>query len=288
MGLSVFPAPGGGVTQKVDVFTSTGTWTAPSNCSSVEVFLVGGGGGGGGVTSANDWVSGGGGGGGGGVVRRTIAVTPGTSYTITIGGGGAGGTNGATAGAVGGDTTFGSLVTAFGGGGACSFTDSTNTMVLGTARATSGSLSWGQQSFGATSFAGAAGGAGGHGTLSWYNSSWNVGRAIINVQTSALQGGIASPIAQDAVAQGGLGIDGYGGGGVTGTRSLTYGAATVGSTSGGGANVNNNSNPVNTNGNAGTANTGGGGSGCSRFTNPGGAASGGNGGSGFARITYWS
>ena len=34
--------------QKVETFTSTGTFTAPSNVSAVEIFLVAGGGGGGG------------------------------------------------------------------------------------------------------------------------------------------------------------------------------------------------------------------------------------------------
>ena len=51
MGSTVFPAAGGGVTQKVQEFTSTGTFTVPSNCTAVEVFLVGGGGGGGGCTN---------------------------------------------------------------------------------------------------------------------------------------------------------------------------------------------------------------------------------------------
>jgi hypothetical protein len=45
MGISVFPAAGGGVTQKVQRFTSTGSWTAPSNVTTVECLLVAGGGG---------------------------------------------------------------------------------------------------------------------------------------------------------------------------------------------------------------------------------------------------
>ena len=49
MGIQVFPAASGGVTPKVSTFTSTGTFTAPSNCSTVEVFLVAGGGAGGGA-----------------------------------------------------------------------------------------------------------------------------------------------------------------------------------------------------------------------------------------------
>ena len=48
MGIAVIPAPGGGVTEKTQTFTSTGNFTTPSNVSTVEVFLVAGGGGGGG------------------------------------------------------------------------------------------------------------------------------------------------------------------------------------------------------------------------------------------------
>lgn len=77
MAYSVFPAPSAGVTQKVSEFTSTGTFTAPSNCSAVEIFLVGGGGGGGGVRSdlGNPNVPAGGGGGGGFVIKRTKGIT---------------------------------------------------------------------------------------------------------------------------------------------------------------------------------------------------------------------
>ena len=49
MGQTVFPAASGGVTQQVQTFTATGTFTTPSNVTTVEVFLVGGGGGGGGA-----------------------------------------------------------------------------------------------------------------------------------------------------------------------------------------------------------------------------------------------
>ena len=116
MGTSTIPAAGGGVTQKVQEFLSTGTFTTPSNCTTVELFMVAGGGGSGGTTTA---VSASGGGGGGGVVYKTITVVPGTAYTVTIGGGGAAGTGAATptSGSNGGDTTFGALATAKGGGG---------------------------------------------------------------------------------------------------------------------------------------------------------------------------
>ena len=65
------------LTQKVQTFTSTGTFTVPANCTTVEVFLVGGGGGGGACSNAVN-NSNGGGGGGGGVVRKAITVTPST------------------------------------------------------------------------------------------------------------------------------------------------------------------------------------------------------------------
>jgi hypothetical protein len=43
MAIQTIPAAGGGVTQKVTEFTSTGSFVTPSNCSSVQVFLVGAG-----------------------------------------------------------------------------------------------------------------------------------------------------------------------------------------------------------------------------------------------------
>ena len=73
MGQSVFPAAGGGLTQKVQEFFSTGTFTAPSTCIAVDLFLVAGGGGAGGNLNgiANGSAGGGGGGGGSGYCRVT-------------------------------------------------------------------------------------------------------------------------------------------------------------------------------------------------------------------------
>ena len=102
------------------VFTSSGSWTAPSNVSKVIVEGFGGGGGGGGGSSpsvafGNTIGMGGGGGGGSLYHSKTITVVPGTTYTITVGAGGTGGAGGAsptTPGAVGSngdDSSFGSL-----------------------------------------------------------------------------------------------------------------------------------------------------------------------------------
>ena len=99
----------------VQTFTEYGTtaWTAPTGVTKVEVLAVGGGGGGG------AWV-GGGGGGGGYLYRASWPVTPGTSYTVTVGAGGnrevnPGSYTGMPAASNGGNSVFDTL-TAVGGG----------------------------------------------------------------------------------------------------------------------------------------------------------------------------
>ena len=89
-----------GYDHKVEITTSQ-TWTVPTGVTEIAVRLFGGGGGG---------YSSGGGGGGGHMAYKVFTVTPGTSYTITIGSGGA-------ASGDGGSTIFGSLLTARGGDG---------------------------------------------------------------------------------------------------------------------------------------------------------------------------
>lgn len=296
MGLSVFPAPSAGVTQKVDVFTSTGTWTAPSNCSAVQIFMVGGGGGGGAIRS-NGSTSNmhGGGGGGGQVIQRTLAVTPGSSYTITIGAGGAGGN--LAAGAVGGDTTFGSLATAYGGGGG-GYWDGYNTMYYApSVRGTSG----GSYVTGSTSqlWAGRAGdGAGGLAQASqWNYASESFGGTPFTSATMFGSFVTATETPNNSAGFGitaaGVAVDGYGGGGAGGS-SYDSGAgqnyanlfASAGYTAGGRINIQGFSG---SNGSAATANTGhGGGGGAIRTNATDGNALGGNGGSGYCRITYWS
>jgi len=121
------------------VFQSSGSWTAPGGVTSVTAYGrpgagggAGGSGGGGGAagTSAGAGAGGGGGAPGGAawLVDYGAVVTPGTTYTITIGAGGSGGAGGAggagsagasngtngTAGSPGtngGSTSFGSIIT---------------------------------------------------------------------------------------------------------------------------------------------------------------------------------
>jgi hypothetical protein len=96
------------------LFTSSGTWTAPAGVTHAQIVVVGGGGGGGGATttgSGND----GGNGGAGGVAVGNVTVVAGTAYTVTVGTGGAGGAVN-TNGTAGGSSSFGALMSATGGG----------------------------------------------------------------------------------------------------------------------------------------------------------------------------
>jgi hypothetical protein len=97
------------------LFTSVGTtsWTAPVGVTEVEYLVVAGAGGGG-----NGYDNAGGAGGGAGMVLTgSLSVTPGESYTVTVGDGGNGGADTRTnnAGSSGENSVF-ATITALGGG----------------------------------------------------------------------------------------------------------------------------------------------------------------------------
>jgi hypothetical protein len=84
-------------------FNSSGTFIVPPGVTSITVQAWGAGGG-----SAGGGIGGRAGGGGGAFATKIIAVTPGTSYTVTVGSGGAPGSTG-------GNSSFGVEVIAVGG-----------------------------------------------------------------------------------------------------------------------------------------------------------------------------
>lgn len=98
------------------VFDKNGTFVVPSGVTQITVQAWGGGGGGGGRGTTSN--GGAGGGGGGAYARVTLSVTPGQSFTVTVGARGAGGAAGDNNGTAGGDTWFGSTATLLARGGA--------------------------------------------------------------------------------------------------------------------------------------------------------------------------
>ena len=115
---------GGGVTVNTYSTPGTHTWTKPSGAKLIRVIAVGGGGGGGsgGALVAADAGAGGGGGGGGASKRDVLfdATTIPSTVTVTVGAGGAGGARVFTlvgnSGVSGSISTFGTILTAYGGG----------------------------------------------------------------------------------------------------------------------------------------------------------------------------
>ncbi len=107
-------ATGGNITEtggyRIHAFYSNGTLNI-ANAANVEILVVAGGGGGGGEM--------GGGGGGGGVIANSSYAVVAGSYAITVGTGGKGANpgDGQLSGSNGGDSKFGTLLTAVGGGG---------------------------------------------------------------------------------------------------------------------------------------------------------------------------
>ncbi len=99
-----------------ELFTSSGTFTAPTGITKVYLTMCGGGGGG----DEGSGAGAGGGGGGASVIKYPYTVIGGNNYTVTIGAAGDGGTS-PTAG---GDTVFDSL-TVKGGGAASNGTGGT-------------------------------------------------------------------------------------------------------------------------------------------------------------------
>lgn len=98
------------VSLQEEVFTSSGSWTAPTGVTKVQLVIVGGGGAGGGTPSGS---------GGQGGAYKTVqsTVTPGTTYTVTVGSGGAGNGGWWSGGGPGSASSFDTISASGGGGG---------------------------------------------------------------------------------------------------------------------------------------------------------------------------
>lgn len=186
-----------------ETFTASGSWVAPAGVTSVTIEAWGGGGGGGGASTD----SGGGGGGGAYSKKNTFAVTPGNSYTVTVGAGGAGVID--ADGVAGGDSWFNSTATVLAKGGG------PGRAAISSAGGAGGSTASG---VGDVLFAGGNGAAGG-----------SVGTA------SGGGGGGAGNAAAGGNASGTTaGTGGSAGGGAGGAGRTTNGDGAVGSILGGG------------------------------------------------------
>ncbi len=244
--------------------TTTTTWVAPPNVSSVNYLVVAGGAAGG--------TGQGGGGGGGGFRTGTLAVTPGASYTVTVG---AGGTATATDGNNGSDSVFSTITSTGGGGGVGATTlngkpggsgggaSDTYNSVGGTGGAASPVTSPVQGFAGGSGSLVAPGGGGGAGAVGGNGSATNFPSGPYFSGAGGV--GATSSISGTSVTYAG----GGGGGGLTGLAQTNPGAGGSGGGGAGSTNI----------GAAGTANLGGGGGG-------GGTTSGGNGGSGIVILSW--
>jgi hypothetical protein len=257
---------------------SSTSWTAPTGVTRIEVLVVAGGGGGG-----NRYA--GGGGAGGLIYNSAFSVSPGTSYTVTVGAGGAGGTAGnGRIGQNGSNSVFGSL-TAIGGGGG-------GDLGINSGRGYDGGSGGGVSIFSSTAGQGTAG-QGFPGGISGVVDNATNGNA------GAGGGGAGGPgsrvlgaAARDFGAGGGIGLNfnisgtptwyAGGGGGGTGNYSDNGMRGGVGGLGGGGAGGSSYLAAPAINGTNGTVSTGGGGGGGGGNN----ATSGGTGGSGIVIIKY--
>lgn len=229
-----------GVTYRVHKFTTIGTstFTSPTGVTSVEYLVVAGGGGGGGHMA--------GGGGGGGVRMGTLTITSG-SKTVIVGKGGIGGSN--SAGGNGDNSTFDSILSVGGGGGA-SF-ESANPAPSGGSGGGGGSkdgvagtggtaVPSGQGNIGGNGYnynsgnaAGGGGGAGTSGATATANTGGKGGDGIASAISGALTYYGGGGGGEGVSTQGASGLGGGGQGSVGTTEGRTAGSPNTGGGGGG-------------------------------------------------------
>ena len=145
-----------GFTQSSQTFSAAGTstFTVPAGVTSINIEAWGAGGAGGGATGTN---SAGGGGAGGGFARRNnFNVTPGATYTVTVGAGGIGSRNNGTAGGSSSVTNGATTILLAVGGKGASTATMNNSFTGGATALTTGNLNFS----GALNYYGGKGGEG--------------------------------------------------------------------------------------------------------------------------------
>ena len=232
-------------------FTSSGTFTVPAGVTSIDIFCVGGGASGGSIATP----SGGGkrftGGGGSGktATKKAYTVTPGSSFTVTIGAGGSTyqptGYTDYTAAGSGGTTSFGSVISASGGVGSAS--NSSSGANGGSGGGSRGSIS---TSSGAVTQGGAGGSDGSDGTAIGYQTAGtgqhtttrSYGETSGTLYAGGGSGGAYSSNTVSGGAGGGgssYGLDQHGGNGTANTGGggggLLYNSSSTGTKKIGGA-----------------------------------------------------
>lgn len=200
-----------------DVVTTTGTWVCPTGVTSVTVDCWGGGGG---STGGSFGGSGRGGAGGGAYSQKVnIAVTPGNSYTVTVGVGGTGGSVGSGAGTDGGDSWFSTTGTVLAKGGGTTGTGGASGSGVGNTKFSGGDGGACADNTGA--FGGGGGGGGGT------TGNGGNGTASSGVSTNGV-GGTGTSVGGGRGGDGGSGsgvaIRGGGGGGADGGAGAPNGA----------------------------------------------------------------
>lgn len=177
-----------------NLFTSSGSLTIPDGITEVYLTMIGGGGGGGYAVSSG--VGGGGGGAGQCVINHRMTVTPGNTYTITIGAGGSAGNDG-------GSTSFGSFSVSGGNKGGNGSTGGTGgSAITPNASGSTGGLC----SVASGSGGNATGSIGGGGGGSVFGSGANGGGSSAGANTGCGGGGGTYGVSGGSGGSGGSGL----------------------------------------------------------------------------------
>lgn len=275
--------------------TTTSNWVQfnQSKPFLLDYLVIAGGGGGGrapgGGGGAGGYRTSAGTTGGGGAAESQLVITPGTSYTVTVGDGGLGSTTNSVAGASGSNSVFSTITSTGGGGGGSRVTGTSTSQINGQTGGSGG----GGSLFASAPQAGGTAGARTASPVQGFNGGIQTGTGSSDYGCGG--GGGAGAVGDNAsgspIATGGNGGAGLSSS-ITGsavTRAGGGGGGGYGSAGGsggtGGSGIGGNGTNSSSTGGAGSTNTGSGGGG-GGISDGGNFGSGGNGGSGVVIIKY--